>query len=270
MDKFFIQAAFKSLDDIDKKGNEEIKKALLESRNRERARRKSKSKSYPLAKGEHLNPCAGNPDINIAAFNHATDVGASSPTTGLGEDNESKYIKNNIEGLQSLEEKLPKDLSTAYKNTKVYARKDTFGPERDISRPHKRTPYDYENSDYKEITKEEALKYRNKPKERYRLRVIINTSINQTSNDPHVVIFNKDGKVISDFEVMTRMFPTARRFKNSWSNIRYYSFTDIINAAYKIYETDEDSHPNKEAEERANLLTSFDSYGSPNSPRYEL
>ena len=280
--------------------------------------KKKKTKKYPLGKGEHLNPCAGNPDINIAVFNHAANVGASSPTTGLGEDNEGKYtvrrygrwhyiiinpenglalrvgdkvdyekpespdnrilffkskdeaqkyIDQELPNSKSLEEKLPKDLSTAYKNTKVYARRDTFSPERDISRPHKRTPYDYENSDYKEITKEEALKYRNKPKERYRLRVIINTSINQTSNDPHVVIFNKDGKVISDFEVLTRMFPTARRFKNSWSNIRYYSFTDIINAAYKIYETDEDSHPNKEAEERANLLTSFDSYGS---SKYEL
>ena len=317
MDKFFIQAAFKSLDDIDKKGNEEIKKALLESRNRERAKRKSKFKPYPLAKGEHLNPCAGNPDINIAVFNHATDVGASSPTTGLGEDNEGKYtvrrygswhyiiinpenglalrvgdkvdyekpesadnrilffkskdeaqeyIDQELSDSKPLEEKLPKDLATAYKNTKVYARRDTYKPERDILRPHKFTPYDYENSDYKEITKEEALKYRNKPKERYKLRVIIDTSINHTSDHPQVVIFNKDGKVISDFEVMSRMFPTTRTFKNSWNNIRYYSFTDIINAAYKIYETDEDSHPNKEAEERTNLLTSFTSYGS---PRYE-
>lgn len=254
MDKFFIQAAFKSLDDIDKKGNEEIKKALLESRNRERAKRKSKFKSYPLAKGEHLNPCAGNPDINIAAFNHATDVGASSPSMGLGED---------IEGLQSLEEKLPKDLAMAYRNTKVYARKDTFRPERDITRPHKLTPYDYENSDYKEITKEEALKYRNKPKERYKLRVIVNGM----NDHPHVVIFNKDGKVISDFKVSLRNFPSTRKFNDTLNSIRYYSFTDIINGASKIYETDEDSHPNKEAEERTNLASSFDSYGS---PKYEL
>lgn len=314
MDKFFIQAAFKSLDDIDKKGNEEIKKALLESRNRERAKRKLKRKPYPLAKGEHLNPCAGNPDINTAAFNHAADVGASSPTTGLGENNEGKYIVrrygrwhyiiiNPENGLalrvgdkvdyekpespdnkilffkskdeaqkyidqelsdsKSLEEKLPKDLSKAYRNTKVYARKDTFRPERDISRPHKLTPYDYENSDYKEITKEEALKYRNKPKERYKLRVIVNGIDGQ----PHVVIFNKDGKIISDFKVSLRDFPSTRKFNDTLNYIRYYSFTDIINGADKIYETDEDSHPNKEAEERTNLAFSFDAYGS---PKYEL
>lgn len=112
MDKFFIQAAFKSLDDIDKEGNENIKEALLESRRRERARRKSRSDSYPLAKGEHLNTCAGNPDINIATFNHATDVGASSPTTGLGEN-------INGEHAEPLEEKLPMDLAKAYRNTRI-------------------------------------------------------------------------------------------------------------------------------------------------------
>lgn len=89
MDKFFIQAAFKSLDEIDSEENKPIKKALLESRKREKLKR-----------------CAGNPELNARAFNHATDVGASSPSTGLGEDYNSegaaieKESRENIEGYK--------------------------------------------------------------------------------------------------------------------------------------------------------------------------
>lgn len=92
MDKFFIQAAFKSLDDIDKTENINIKKALIESRLKEKEKREKK---YPLGKGECLNICAGNPDINTAAFNHATTINDGSPVVGLGEalDNDELYDK---------------------------------------------------------------------------------------------------------------------------------------------------------------------------------
>lgn len=89
MDKFFIQAAFKSLDEIDSEENKPIKKALLESRKREKLKR-----------------CAGNPELNAKAFNHAADVGASSPSTGLGEDYNSegaaieKKSEESIEGYK--------------------------------------------------------------------------------------------------------------------------------------------------------------------------
>lgn len=50
---------------------------------------------YDLAvlKEEFLKKDAGNPDINCAAFNKATNVGASSPMTGLGEDMEEEPIE---------------------------------------------------------------------------------------------------------------------------------------------------------------------------------
>lgn len=95
MDKFFIQAAFKSLDDIYKDENSEIRKALTESRQREIKKRK-----------EFLKQCVGNPEVNKDAFNHATDVGASSPTTGLGENIDK--TKFNLKDQEEVEEAIAK------------------------------------------------------------------------------------------------------------------------------------------------------------------
>lgn len=56
---------------------------------------------------------AGDPDVNTAAFNHATDVGASSPTTGLGEDlNDAEDTATDTEALNTSVDgaKLAKDL----------------------------------------------------------------------------------------------------------------------------------------------------------------
>lgn len=87
MDKFFIQAAFKSLDDIENDDN--IKKSLKESREREASKRK-----------EYLRVCAGDPDVNVDAFNHATDIGGSSPTTGLGESFDDDELWDKYVGKQ--------------------------------------------------------------------------------------------------------------------------------------------------------------------------
>ena len=83
MDKFFIQAAFTSLDDIDKEENKEIKRALLESREK-----------------EYLKRCAGNPEKNTAAFNHATTIGGSSPASGLGESLDEDELWDSYVGKQ--------------------------------------------------------------------------------------------------------------------------------------------------------------------------
>lgn len=73
MDRLLIQAAFMSLDDIDKEENKKVKEALLESRLNEKKKRSC---------------CIDNPNptANVDSFNHATDIGASSPSTGLGEE----------------------------------------------------------------------------------------------------------------------------------------------------------------------------------------
>lgn len=212
MDKFFIQAAFKSLDEIDLEENKQIKQALVESRLKEKALREKKRKKYPLAKGEHLNTCAGDPDINTAAFNHATDIGASSPSTGLGESDEGKYTKNNIEGLKPLDEKLPRDLARAYKSyssplsryaDRLYVDRERASEEDKHNmvaklsdyQTYNLSPIDFENASYQEITKDEAMKYA-KPKKCWQLVLVFGKA------SPSAIRFDKNGKALNaiDFE----------------------------------------------------------------------
>lgn len=49
---------------------------------------------------EYLKTCAGNPDINVDAFNHATDIGGSSPTSGLGESFDDDELWDKYVGKQ--------------------------------------------------------------------------------------------------------------------------------------------------------------------------
>ena len=51
-------------------------------------------------KKEHLKVCAGDPDINVDAFNHATDINGSSPTTGLGESIDDDELWDRYVGKQ--------------------------------------------------------------------------------------------------------------------------------------------------------------------------
>ena len=46
-----------------------------------------------VLKEEFIKKEAGDPEVNVQAFNNATNVGASSPTTGLGEDMEEEPIE---------------------------------------------------------------------------------------------------------------------------------------------------------------------------------
>ena len=301
MDKFFIQATFKSLDEIDLEENKQIKQALIESRLKEKALREKKK--YPLAKDEHLNTCAGNPDINTAAFNHATDVGASSPSTGLGEDNEGKYtvrrygryhyiiinpenglalrvgsnidyskpqspdnkilffkskndaenyIKNNIDDSQILDEKLPKDLAKAYKNTEKSLYADRLSPATsDLSDQDKQqvaaklsdyndntnlSPIDFEKASYQEITKDEAMKYA-KPKKVWQLVLVFGVKY------PKAIRFDKNGKALNSIEFdWNKGYVTAsgrQTFKSTQMPIK-----ELIDRADKIYLTDEQDHLN--------------------------
>lgn len=97
--------------------------------------------------------------------------------------------------------------------------------------------------------------------ERSKLRVLINTYV--TGTNLKVVLFGKDGKVISNFEISKQALPTNRPSASDYNDIRSYSFTDIIKGAYKIYETDEDSHPNEKARERKEFASSISSKGLP-------
>lgn len=242
MDKFFIQAAFKSLDEIDLEENKQIKQALVESRLKEKALRERKRKKYPLAKGEHLNTCAGDPNVNTAAFNHAADVGASSPSTGLGED---------IEGLKPLDEKLPKDLAKAYKRSpaSLYAGrlsvnkadpseegKHNMAAQLQDYRTSNLSPIDFENASYQEITEDEAMKYAT-PKKCWQLVLVFD------EDHPRVVRFDKNGKALNSFDLNWRDKYIAPNGRETLRTTQM-PLKELIKRATKIYLTDEQDHLN--------------------------
>ena len=296
MDKFFIQAAFKSLDEIDLEENKRIKQALIESRLNEKKKREAKL----LAKGEHLKTCAGDPDINTAAFNHATDVGASSPSTGLGEavndkyiiqrygrwnyiiinphnglalrtgdnvdyrkpqtkdnkvlffkseDEAQKYIDDHSLNKEELDEKLPRDLAKAYKNSELSKHGERIvddpklsDKEKEVLRlksyfKHNVSPIDFENASYEEISKEEALKYA-KPSKLWQLVLLFKTKYNDSVE---AIRFDKKGKALNQIEI----YPY---YKNKDGRITELStqmpIKELINRASKIYLTDEQEHIN--------------------------
>lgn len=244
MDKFFIQAAFKTLDDIDKEENINIKKALIESRLKEK---KKREKKYPLGKGEYLNTCAGDPDVNTAAFNHATSINNGSPTTGLGEDIEK----------QKLEEKIPKELKKAYKrnNKSLYASKlDYNNPENvamklgynDDDIVYNESPIDFENAEYTIISKEEAHEYE-KPRNRWHLILYYKDGVEDA---PQALRFDRTGKPLEKFEFRPWLWGSkGKNFPYDSKGNRIYLNTLLpiswlIENADVIYYTDELDHLN--------------------------
>lgn len=246
MDKFFIQAAFKSLDEIDLKENQQIKQSLIESRLKEKRKR-------DLNKREHLNVCAGDPEVNTAAFNHATDINSNFPSTELSE-------------AVTLDEKLPRELAAAYRNTEpsLYAVRLPYGKENkeevaakmgkfDIDNADQSTyntehdltykssnlsPIDFEKAEYKKITKEEAEKYA-KPKDRWHLVLLYH------DYDRKLIAlrFDKKGKLLNNFD-----FPMSYRRDNKlWPRnnngdiikATQLPIDTLINSADTIYYTNE-------------------------------
>lgn len=128
-----------------------------------------------------------------------------------------------------LEEKLPKDLARAY--TRTYTRDSSkIDWEDPVNLSYKqirnyrdiRNKIDYENSTYKEISKEEALKNYSKKGLRNLLRVII---------QDQVMRWDKNNELMTKFDA--QFGPTI---------INPYSFKDVIQNADKIYVTDEDKN----------------------------
>ena len=247
MDKFFIQAAFKTLDDIDKEENKEIKKALIESRLKEK---KKREKKYPLGKGEHLNTCAGDPDVNTAAFNYATTLNTDSATTGaLAEDKEK------------LEEKIPRDVKKAYENTKRSTYADNLpyedlkieyayrlGSDGDQPLKNGQSPIDFEKANYRVISKEEAQKYA-RPSTRWRLILLFTHSYGLEGPVPQAIRFSKEGKPLSKVTFKGWRYndielPTRGENEYTVKSSTQLPVSLLIDMADKIYLTDELQHLN--------------------------
>lgn len=222
MDKFFIMNAFKTLDEIEaekknKKSLEEcMTKSLKEAYDLDELQDKyvgqgctvetkdDYSDEHATIKG--LKDFKG--DFENSIWELALDIG----------------VIINVEGKDiklDLEEKLPKDLAKAYKNTKDRnPRTNSFvgftSRPQDIDR-YAAQKVDYENAQYTEISKEEAKKEYSKPNERSKLRVIINGEVIRWDNN-NTLITNPQKK------------------KN---DVNYWSFKNVIDNADKIYVTDE-------------------------------
>ena len=111
MREWSIMDALKSLDEIEA---EEQAEAL-------KAKEKFLTESKKKKKEEDSVAFMGDPDVATAAFNKATDVGASSPTTGLGEgvsaeekSPEDKPLEESVEDLEKQIEWCEKVLSNPY------------------------------------------------------------------------------------------------------------------------------------------------------------
>lgn len=222
MDKFFIMNAFKTLDEIEAENKN--KKSLKENFN------KPLKEDYDLdeLQDKYLGQGCTVGTKDDYSDEHAT-IKELKDFKGNFENSIWEVVLDigviiNVEGKDlklDLEEKLPKDLATAYKNTKDRnPRTNAFAgfvyrPE-DINR-YASEKVDYENAQYTEISKEEAKKEYSKPGERNKLRVILNGEVIRW-DDNNTLVTNP---------------------QNKKDGINYWSFKNVIDNADKIYVTDE-------------------------------
>lgn len=185
MDKFFIQNAFKTLDEVEEEMNqqkslkEDLKEPVVEAVDLDELQDKYVGVGCIIKDPEtqYVDDCGSiqglvdfNGDFEKSVWKVVLDTG----------------ISLNVSGDQlsvDLEEKLPRDLAKAYKNT---GGKDYNGNPRMLKRAYQPGNYypndmarravtiDFENSNYKEISADEAIEnYFAKPL-RYKLRCLFN------------------------------------------------------------------------------------------------
>ena len=253
MDKFFIQNAFKTLDEIEVeiKNKQNLKEDLEE--------KKPVCETYDL--DELSDKYVGLGCTVLSKDDYSDERGTIQSLKDFNGDFEKSVwavaldigIILNLEGKDikvDLDEKLPKDLATAYEHTgrrdsgKLSGTLDTYLPRFFGRREGERV--DYENSNYVEISKEEALKNYSKAGKRNLLRVIIGGQMMMWDENNQLVTLPDSGRL-------------PRGVKASSAHT---SFKEIIENATKIYVTDERNHiitrpinnPNVQHPERAELL----------------
>ena len=147
------------------------------------------------------------------------------------------YIDESIEN--KLDEKIPSDLAKSYKNTVNSKTGKLLYPNNYgiRGREYMQNPdaINFENSDYKELTKEEAervVKYGSYD-DRSRLRFIV---------DGALVQFDKDGyQKYNNFSVSFKHIYTSKS-GNKTLDTRKMPISHIVDIADKIYWTDEEEH----------------------------
>lgn len=233
MDKFFIQNAFKTLDEIEASRNtnslkEDVQEKVEETQSLDLDELASKfigKECVVVEDGDYVNEHGTinaltdfEGDFEKSVWEVALDIGVIINVTG-----------KNLSVI--LEEKIPHDLAKAYRSTafsdskKVNLDSPLARAELALKNGSRRSAYaiDFNNASYEEISKEEALKKYSKAGERCKLRVIVAGRLVQWDEN-NLLLTSLPGGV-------------NRSFKN------------IIELADKIYVTDEIDHIQTRPEE---------------------
>lgn len=254
MDKYFIQNAFKTLDEIEAEMAQN-KKSLTESLSED-----TTAVDEPMDRDEfedkYLGKMAvvggnGNFKGNAVQITKLIDFNgdfAKSVWEGVTEDG-LKLTLSGDELEVKLEEKLPRDLARAYRRvtnwnydgllkkkgedtSDVARRAAKHFPIKDLRR---KTAIDFENSNYKDITNEDrAAIIKEYKKKKDQLRLLYNTDY---GHEQTLMMWDKDGNFLtSPSELKNDVF----KFRHG--DLSIYSFKDLVTAADKIYVTDENEH----------------------------
>lgn len=254
MDKYFIQNAFKTLDEIEAEMAQN-KKSLTESLSED-----TTAVDEPMDRDEfedkYLGKIAvvggnGNFKGNAVQITKLIDFNgdfAKSVWEGVTEDG-LKLTLSGDELEVKLEEKLPRDLARAYRRvtnwnydgllkkkgedtSDVARRAAKHFPIKDLRR---KTAIDFENSNYKDITNEDrAAIIKEYKKKKDQLRLLYNTDY---GHEQTLMMWDKDGNFLtSPSELKNDVF----KFRHG--DLSIYSFKDLVTAADKIYVTDENEH----------------------------
>lgn len=254
MDKYFIQNAFKTLDEIEAEMAQN-KKSLTESLSED-----TTAVDEPIDKDEFEDKYIGKMAVvggngnfkgNAVQITKLIDFNgdfAKSVWEGVTEDG-LKLTLSGDELEVKLEEKLPRDLARAYQRvtnwnydgllkkkgedtSDVARRAAKHFPIKDLRR---KTAIDFENSNYKDITNEDrAAIIKEYKKKKDQLRLLYNTDY---GHEQTLMMWDKEGNFLtSPSELKNDVF----KFRHG--DLSIYSFKDLVTAADKIYVTDENEH----------------------------
>lgn len=254
MDKYFIQNAFKTLDEIEEEMAND-KKSLKESLS-ENATTAEEPMDRDEFEDKYLGKMAvvggnGNFKGSAVQITKLIDFNGDfekSVWEGVTEDG----LKLTLAGDElevKLEEKLPRDLARAYQRvtnwnydgllkkkgedtSDVARRAAKHFPIKDLRR---KTAIDFENSNYKDITNEDrAAIIKEYKKKKDQLRLLYNTDY---GHEQTLMMWDKDGNFLtSPSELKNDVF----KFRHG--DLSIYSFKDLVTAADKIYVTNENEH----------------------------
>ena len=256
MDKYFIQNAFKTLDEIEEEMAND-KKSLKESLSED-----ATAAEEPMDRDEFEDKYLGKMAV---VGGNGNFKGSAVQITKLidfnGDFEKSVWEGVTEDGLKltlagdelevKLEEKLPRDLARAYKRTAAFgadglitkrneyaddrvARADTYFPTRNNRR---KTPIDFEKANYRDISNEDRNEIiKEYKKKKYQLRLLFIPDVGD-EKDRILVMWDKDGNLLTSPKTLRAEVGT---FKYKEANPE--SFTDLVTLAKKIYVTDEDEN----------------------------